>query len=128
MIPMENVFRRTVPLFLALFLAIGLGALTPHRLAAQTAAPAAAEQHAGGEANLIIPDLSNTTVQVTFFGQSGRTLLMLGFVVCALGLGFGLVIYTSLKNMAVYSSMREVSELIYETCKTYLITQGKFIL
>ena len=41
---------------------------------------------------------------------------------------FGLVIYTQLKNMAVHSSMREISELIYETCKTYLITQGKFIL
>jgi K(+)-stimulated pyrophosphate-energized sodium pump len=78
----------------------------------------------GGEANLIIPDLSS----VDFLGIPGRTLLMGGLVVCALGLLFGLVIYGQLKRMAVHQSMREVSELIYETCKTYLITQGKFIL
>ena len=53
---------------------------------------------------------------------------MFGLVVCALGLLFGLAIYTQLKNMAVHSSMRAISELIYETCKTYLVTQGKFIL
>ena len=79
---------------------------------------------AGGEANLVIPDLSS----VDFLGIPGRTLLMGGLVVCALGLLFGLVIYGQLKRMAVHQSMREVSELIYETCKTYLITQGKFIL
>ena len=78
----------------------------------------------GGEANLIIPDLSS----VDFLGIPGPTLLMGGLVVCALGLLFGLVIYGQLKRMAVHPSMREVSELIYETCKTYLITQGKFIL
>jgi K(+)-stimulated pyrophosphate-energized sodium pump len=79
---------------------------------------------AGGEASLVIPDLS----QVSFLGVNGHTLLMSGLVVCALGLLFGLMIYTRLKNMAVHSSMREISELIYETCKTYLQTQGKFIL
>ena len=51
-----------------------------------------------------------------------------GLVVSALGLIFGLIIFTRLKNMAVHSSMREVSELIYETCKTYLATQGKFLM
>src|SRR5262249_12740986 len=60
--------------------------------------------------------------------MNGRTLLMGGLVVCALGLGFGLFVFTQLKNLPVHASMREVSELIYETCKTYLITQGKFIL
>ena len=60
--------------------------------------------------------------------MGGRTLLMLGLGVCVLGLVFGLVIYSQLKNMPVHSAMREISELIYETCKTYLITQGKFIL
>ena len=45
-----------------------------------------------------------------------------------LGLVFGLVIFTQLKNLPVHRSMLEISELIYETCKTYLITQGKFIL
>ncbi|MGA9685768.1 MAG: sodium-translocating pyrophosphatase, partial [Candidatus Sulfotelmatobacter sp.] len=44
------------------------------------------------------------------------------------GLGFGMVIYMRLKNLPVHTAMREISELIYETCKTYLITQGKFIL
>ena len=83
-----------------------------------------AAQHGGGEANLVVPDLSTAT----FMGFNGRTLLMFGLIVCALGLAFGLVIYKQLKNMAVHSSMLEVSELIYETCKTYLITQGKFIL
>ncbi len=81
--------------------------------------------HGGGEANLRLPDLGS----VLFFGSvSGRTLLMAGLVVCALGLLFGLMIYTQLKNMAVHQSMRTVSELIYETCKTYLITQGKFLM
>ncbi len=80
----------------------------------------------GGEANLILPDLS----RVTFFNGSvdGHTLLLVGIGVCALGLLFGLWIYMQLKNMPVHSSMREISELIYTTCKTYLTTQGKFIL
>src|SRR5688572_10061506 len=51
-----------------------------------------------------------------------------GLVVSGLGLLFGLVIYQRLKNLPVHSSMREISELIYETCKTYLLTQGKFLL
>src|SRR5262249_10729013 len=78
----------------------------------------------GGEANLQIPDLS----QVKFVGIDGHTLLLFGLVVCALGLLFGLTIYIRLKNLPVHKAMREISELIYETCKTYLITQGKFIL
>src|SRR5213596_189451 len=83
------------------------------------------EHKVGGEANLIIPDLS----QVSFVGGvHGRSLLMGGLVVCALGLLFGLVMYGQLKNLPVHESMREISELIYETCKTYLVTQGKFIL
>jgi K(+)-stimulated pyrophosphate-energized sodium pump len=77
----------------------------------------------GGEAALILPDLS----QAQFLGMSGSSLLNLGLVVCLLGLGFGLWIFQQLKAMPVHRSMREISELIYETCKTYLITQGKFI-
>src|SRR6059036_204480 len=87
-------------------------------------APATPAQHGGGEASLKIPDLG----QVHVAGVGGRTLLMLGLPVCVLGLVFGLVIFSQLKNLPVHASMREVSELIYETCKTYLITQGKFIL
>ncbi len=86
----------------------------------QQAAPASA----GGEANLLIPDLNS----VSFLGVRGGSLLLGGLAVCVLGMLFGLAIYTQLKNMAVHRSMRSVSELIYETCKTYLVTQGKFIL
>ena len=84
---------------------------------------AAARQHAGGEATLQLPDLG----QVDFSGVNGRTLLMWGLLVCVLGLLFGLVIFNQLKRLPVHESMREISELIYETCKTYLITQGKFL-
>jgi K(+)-stimulated pyrophosphate-energized sodium pump len=78
----------------------------------------------GGEANLVVPDLS----QVDFRGVNGRSLLMSGLFVCALGLLFGLMVFTQTKNLPVHATMLDVSELIYETCKTYLITQGKFIL
>jgi K(+)-stimulated pyrophosphate-energized sodium pump len=88
------------------------------------AVAAAQEARGGGEANLVLPDLS----QVMFLGIDGHTLLMSGLVICALGLFFGLLTFTQLKALPVHASMREVSELIYETCKTYLITQGKFIL
>jgi K(+)-stimulated pyrophosphate-energized sodium pump len=65
---------------------------------------------------------------VHFFGLTGHNLLMIGLLFCAAGLLFGLVIFEQLKNMPVHRSMREMSELIYETCKTYLVTQGKFIM
>jgi len=81
-------------------------------------------QDVGGEANLKLPDLS----QVTFLGTDGHRLLMVGILFCIFGLGFGLAIYMRLKNLPVHRSMREMSELIYETCKTYLITQGKFLI
>jgi K(+)-stimulated pyrophosphate-energized sodium pump len=81
-------------------------------------------QEVGGEANLKLPDLS----QVSFLGINGHQLLLYGIVICVFGLLFGLTIFTRLKNMPVHRSMREISELIYETCKTYLITQGKFLL
>ncbi len=80
---------------------------------------------AGGEANLKLPDLS----KVKFLGGTdGHTLLLFGILFCLFGLGFGLTIYTRLKNLPVHKSMRDISELIYETCKTYLTTQGKFLL
>jgi K(+)-stimulated pyrophosphate-energized sodium pump len=88
------------------------------------AAGSALADEAGGEANLKLPDLS----QVSFLGIDGHKLLLFGILICIFGLGFGLVIYTRLKNLPVHKSMRNISELIYETCKTYLITQGKFLL
>ncbi|MEO8500322.1 MAG: sodium-translocating pyrophosphatase, partial [Vicinamibacteria bacterium] len=76
------------------------------------------------EAELVLPDLTS----VRFFGMTGQTLLFLGLFVCAAGALFGMVIFKQLRDMPVHSSMLEVSELIYETCKTYLQTQGKFIM
>jgi K(+)-stimulated pyrophosphate-energized sodium pump len=92
-------------------------------LALPGAASALADE-AGGEAGLKLPDLS----QVTFLGIDGHKLLLFGIVICIFGLGFGLAIYSRLKNLPVHKSMRDISELIYETCKTYLITQGKFLM
>ncbi|HXI20196.1 MAG TPA: sodium-translocating pyrophosphatase, partial [Gemmatimonadales bacterium] len=91
------------------------------------ARPAAAQAAGGGgEASLRIPDLNS--VRFLGAGVPGHTLLLGGLVFCALGLLFGLVAYAQLKRLPVHEAMREVSELIYETCKTYLITQGKFLL
>jgi len=83
-----------------------------------------APESVGGEANLKLPDLSS----VTFLGIDGHRLLLFGILFCVFGLAFGLTIYTKLKNLPVHRAMREISELIYETCKTYLVTQGKFLL
>jgi len=85
--------------------------------------PEATERAPGGEAALVLPALDSVTVG----GYNGRTLLMIGLGVSLLGMVFGLVIMTQLKNLPVHRSMREISELIYETCKTYLIQQGKFL-
>jgi K(+)-stimulated pyrophosphate-energized sodium pump len=84
----------------------------------------AAEPHRGGEANLILPDLS--TVEV--LGTDGHTLLMFGLLVSALGVLFGVVTLKQIKNLPVHKSMADVSQIIWETCKTYLFQQGKFIL
>jgi K(+)-stimulated pyrophosphate-energized sodium pump len=118
---MENAFRRTLPIILSLVTA---ALALPLHAASLMAQAGTSPQRAGGEANLVIPDLS----QVQFFGMAGTSLLKAGIGICILGLIFGLVISTRLKNMPVHSSMLAISELIYETCKTYLITQGKFIL
>src|SRR5579884_569038 len=72
-----------------------------------------------GEMNLVLPDFKS----VTFVGMSGWNLLAFGLIVCGLGLVFGLVIFFQLKKLPVHKSMLDVSELIYETCKTYLYTQ-----
>jgi K(+)-stimulated pyrophosphate-energized sodium pump len=92
-------------------------------VAQQPEAAAQEESRPGGEANLVLPDLGQTDVG----GYNGRTLLMVGLLVSFAGILFGLGILNQLKNMPVHRSMREISELIYETCKTYLITQGRFL-
>ena len=77
-----------------------------------------------GEANLKLPDLS----QVQFLGVTGHRLLTIGILFCIFGLLFGLVTYSRLKNLPVHRAMGEMSQLIWETCKTYIIQQGKFLL
>jgi len=121
---MDCARRRDAPLLVPalLLLALLTSALAPAALAK---APEGTSAHeVGGEATLKVPDLG----VVSFGGVRGSTLLVAGLVVCVLGLVFGLVIYGQLKNLPVHESMREISELIYETCKTYLITQGKLLL
>jgi len=84
----------------------------------------AQEQHqGGGEANLVLPNFGD----VSWGGISGATWLALGLIICALGLLFGFIIYAQIKRMGVHGSMKEISELIYATCKAYLIQQGKFL-
>jgi len=139
---MGTLLRRALPLALTLMLAVLMATVVTtagaqdrldvrDSIARDTTTSLAGNQHAGtqhrpgGEANLIIPDLNSGG---EFLGLPGRTLLMGGLVICVMGLLFGLVIYGQLKRMPVHESMLEISELIYETCKTYLITQGKFIL
>src|SRR5277367_4819709 len=105
-----------------------LGAAAVGVLALLSGVPAFAQgkEDVGGEASLKLPDLSS----VSFLNGAidGHKLLLIGIGVCVLGLIFGLVIYSRLKNLPVHKSMLAVSELIYETCKTYLLTQGKFLL
>ena len=96
---------------------IGLTSLGATRAFAQP------PEEAAGEANLKIPDLS----QVQFLGVDGHKLLMVGILFCVFGLLFGLVIYSHLKNLPVHRAMKDVSQLIWETCKTYLVQQGKFL-
>src|SRR3954463_2073383 len=112
------VSRRMVTKFSAVVALLTVGG------AAAFAQPAS--EAGGGEASLKLPDLSS----VSFFNGAidGHKLLLIGILFCLFGLGFGMAIYVRLKNLPVHRSMREISELIYETCKTYLVTQGKFIL
>src|SRR5262249_49793986 len=109
--------RRVFPVLLAAVLVVL--ALT------LISAPLSAQEHRGGEAELKLPDLSSASF---VGGIDGRTLLMIGLVVSLLGFVFGLMIYKQLENLPVHQSMRDISELIYETCKTYLTTQGKFLM
>jgi len=107
------------------FLESGRGRLLlPLALLAFVALLAAAAPLQASEADLVLPDMGS----VKFLGTDGHTLLLWGILVCVLGLGFGVFMYRQLKNLPVHRSMREISELIYETCKTYLTTQGKFIM
>jgi K(+)-stimulated pyrophosphate-energized sodium pump len=112
---MKKPCQRTLRILTYVILLTSLGIfLSPSTMAAE----------ASGEANLVVPDLN--TVQ--FFGMNARLLLGIGLIVCLLGLLFGLFNYLRVKHLPVHKSMKDISELIYETCKTYLITQGKFLM
>jgi K(+)-stimulated pyrophosphate-energized sodium pump len=114
-------FARVFPLVAVLVLLVGMGTTL---VGASPVSQAAQAEGGGGEAALRLPDLA----QVSFGPMNGRTLLMWGLIVCFLGLAFGYSIYLRLRRLPVHQSMREISELIYETCKTYLLQQGKFLL
>jgi K(+)-stimulated pyrophosphate-energized sodium pump len=102
-----------------------IGVSAPHVLAAQEQPATHAPSHRpGGEVNIQLPDLN----QGDFLGMTGHDILLSGLVVCVLGLLFGAWTYTAVKNLPVHKSMADVSALIYETCKAYLIQQGKFLL
>ncbi|MBV9499514.1 MAG: sodium-translocating pyrophosphatase [Acidobacteriaceae bacterium] len=116
---MKQVSSRSRAVFAALVSAMALFLLNPSTAHAQDTSKT------GGEANLVLPDLSLSK----FFGGvvDGRSFLIWGFIIVALGLLFGIMAYRQLKALPVHKSMLEISELIYETCKTYLVTQIKFL-
>src|SRR5215467_10483339 len=116
--------RRAVWILAALLALVLMAALAGTALDAAWAQSAAPQHQGGGEANLKIPDLA----QVSFGGLTGRALLQWGLLVTLLGGAFGMAIYQQLKGLPVHQSMRDISELIYETCKTYLVTQGRFLM
>ncbi|MGV1003545.1 MAG: sodium-translocating pyrophosphatase [Candidatus Nanopelagicales bacterium] len=105
-------------------LVLGAGALALSGCSSAGATSGEGAVH-GGEASLVLPDLSAVTAAG---GLSGRLLLSLGLLVCVMGLGFGAATYKQLRDLPVHPSMGEVSDLIYDTCKAYLIKQGKFLL
>ena len=102
-----------------------LAALSVFAVIAPATAFAKGAHHGGGEASLALPNLGS----VTFAGGiNGHTLLLFGLIVCALGMAFGIAAYAKIRGLPVHQSMAEISDLIYETCKTYLLQQGKFLL
>jgi K(+)-stimulated pyrophosphate-energized sodium pump len=112
---------RSLLLALAALLVTSLWRVTAF---AQPGAQLAGGLPPGGEDSLKVPAELDTQL---FFGIPASHLLMMGLVVCVLGVVFGLVVYVQLERAPVHKSMREVSELIFETCKTYLVTQAKFL-
>ncbi len=115
----EHVMWRRLMAMAALALTLAL-VTAPAAMAAQPPA----EHHPGGEINIQLPDLN----QGDFLGMTGHQILLTGLLVCVLGLAFGGWVYVGVKNLPVHRSMAEVSDLIYETCKAYLVQQGKFLL
>lgn len=108
------------------FLLLAGGVSLPFLLSACSGSSSSSEGSVqGGEANLVLPDISGVT---TAIGLSGRTILYIGLLLCLFGFGFGLMAYTQLQRLPVHRAMLDISELIYQTCKAYLTKQGKFLM
>jgi K(+)-stimulated pyrophosphate-energized sodium pump len=120
----RTVFRPAARLLLVFFIGTALAPVVLPALAAQEAVQGTGAHRPGGEVNLRLPDLN----QGNFLGFTGHQILLSGLVVCVLGLLFGLLSYSHVKNLPVHRSMAEISELIYETCKAYMVQQGKLLL
>ena len=105
----------------------GLAGLVGLTLAGCSSESSAGGESHGGEVNLEVPSLNDVAI-VGGDAGSGRMLLLLGLVVCAMGLLFGYLVYRQLKTLPVHPTMREVAELIFTTCKAYLLKQGKFLM
>ncbi len=121
--PSDTRLLRGLGLCLAVVAMLAVAAAIP-AVAAPQFPEVPVAHHGGGEAALKLPDLGLAQFQ----GIDGRSLLLSGLGVCVLGLLFGLLTYRSIRNLPVHIAMREISELIYETCKTYLVQQGKLLL
>ncbi len=117
----RNIARTAVGVIAAI---LGFGLLSGCASGTGASAGGAGEVH-GGEAALALPDLSQATV---WLGTSGTTLLWFSLAICLLGFGFGIMSYASLRNLPVHKSMLEISELIYTTCRAYLLKQGRFLM
>jgi K(+)-stimulated pyrophosphate-energized sodium pump len=120
----RSVFQPAARLLLHLLLGLALMPAALPGLAAQEVQGTVPEHRPGGEVNLRLPDLN----QGDFLGFTGHQILLTGLVVCVLGLLFGLMSYSHVKKLPVHRSMAEISELIYETCKAYMVQQGKLLL
>jgi K(+)-stimulated pyrophosphate-energized sodium pump len=114
---------QSIRLLLLLLLGATLAPALLPGLLAQEPAQGVPEHRPGGEVNLRLPDLN----QGDFLGFTGHEILLTGLVVCVLGLLFGLMSYSHVKKLPVHRSMAEISELIYETCKAYMVQQGKLL-
>ncbi len=117
---MQSLLLRRLSLVAPLLAMLAVMLIAPVHGLAQDTPPAG-----GGESSLVLPNFNQDIIVA---GMTGQTLLSFGLIICAFGLLFGLVTYKGLRDLPVHQSMRDVSELIWETCKTYLLTQGKFLL
>ena len=81
-----------------------------------------------GEADIKLPDLTTVVFTISGTTLNGITIMNLGLLICAVGVGFGWMQYVQTKNLPAHQAMLDVSNTIWETCKTYLTQQGKFLL